>query len=52
MKLKFFSNSETFGWVTDSFFMNCVLVAAVWVGVLSMAMLLPAAVYWAATWMH
>jgi len=37
VKLKFFANRETFGWVTDSFFMNCVLVAAVWVGVIAAA---------------
>ena len=52
MKLKFFANSETFGWVTDSFFINCVLVVAVCVGTIAIALLIPAAAYWVGTWMH
>ena len=52
MKLKFFGNRETFGWVTDKIFINFVLIFATWAGVIAVASLLPALVYWAATWMH
>lgn len=48
MKLKFFANRETFGWVTDSFFMNCVLVVLVWVGVIAASLGLCALIVWVA----
>jgi len=48
VKLKFFANRETFGWVADSFFMNCVLVAAVWVGVVAAAIGCTALFFWLA----
>lgn len=48
MKLKFFANRETFGWVTDSFFINCVLVAAVWVGVVAAALGCATLFFWLA----